>query len=66
MFQHQLAMPGYGWRKSTHSSQDGDCVEAASLGGVTAIRDTKDRGGPVLAVSASAWRSFTVTMKAIS
>jgi hypothetical protein len=59
-------MPASGWRKSSHSSQDGDCVEAASLGGITVIRDTKDPGGPVLAVTAGAWRSFTVTMKAVS
>jgi hypothetical protein len=54
-------MPGSGWRKSTRSSQDGDCIEVSD--GIM-VRDTKDRGGPVLEVSASAWRSFTSAVKA--
>ena len=57
------AMPGAGWRKSSHSGQDGDCIEAGSKAGTILVRDTKDRDGPVLAVSAGAWRSFTEAVK---
>ncbi|MFI5591465.1 DUF397 domain-containing protein [Amycolatopsis sp. NPDC051758] len=44
------------WRKSTHSSQ-GDCVEV-STGPEVLIRDTKDREGGTLAVSAAPWREL--------
>jgi hypothetical protein len=46
------------WRKSSYSGGNtGDCVEVAVTGAVL-IRDTTDRGGPVLSVPAAAWRSF--------
>jgi hypothetical protein len=45
------------WIKSTYSAQ-GNCVEVAAIGHVL-IRDTQDRTGPVLKVSAAAWRAFT-------
>jgi hypothetical protein len=40
--------------------QNGECVEVAS--GV-AVRDTKDREGPVLTFSGAAWQAFTGTLK---
>jgi hypothetical protein len=43
------------WRTSSYSNS-GACVEAAS--GVL-VRDTKDRGGPVLAFSPDTWTRFT-------
>lgn len=57
------AMPGDGWRKSTHSSQDGDCVEAGQGAGLVLVRDSRDRGGPVVAVTPGAWRVFTGAVK---
>jgi hypothetical protein len=56
-------MPGHGWRTSSHSSQDGNCVEVGDLGARVVVRDTRDRGGPVLAVTGSAWQAFTATVK---
>ncbi len=45
------------WRKSSHSSAQGnDCVELASAGRVIAVRDSKDPDGPRLFVSRSAMR----------
>ncbi len=44
------------WRKSTHSSQ-ADCVEVLP-GAETLVRDTKDREGGTLAVSAAPWREL--------
>ncbi len=51
------------WRKSSHSgSNGGECVEVATAGAVL-VRDTADRGGPVLAFTADAWRAFTATIR---
>lgn len=55
-------MPG-NWRKSSHSGQNGDCVEAASDAGLVLVRDTKRRDGPVLEVPAGAWREFAAALK---
>ena len=48
------------WRKSTYSNNSGGaCVEVATADAVL-IRDTTHHGhGPVLRVSAEAWRTFT-------
>jgi hypothetical protein len=48
------------WRKSSYSgSNGGQCVEvAAGLPGVVAVRDSKDRDGPVLILAPGAWRAF--------
>ncbi len=56
-------MPGSGWRKSTYSGQDGNCVEAGDGPGAVLVRDTQHREGPVLTVSAAAWRRFTSSLK---
>jgi hypothetical protein len=47
------------WRKSSHSSNGGNCVDVArNLPGVVAVRDSKDTGGPALVFPAEAWRAF--------
>jgi hypothetical protein len=54
------------WRKSSYSNGgESNCVEAAYSPGAVLVRDTKDRGaGPVLRVSAEAWRRFTGAVRA--
>jgi Domain of unknown function (DUF397) len=54
------------WRKSSFSGNGGpDCVEAADHGGHVLVRDTKQHGhGPMLQLSATAWRRFVVELKA--
>jgi Domain of unknown function (DUF397) len=45
------------WRKSTLSSLNG-CVEVAVVDGRVAVRDSKDRGGPVLLFTPVEWAAF--------
>jgi len=54
------------WRKSSYSgSNGGNCVEiAGNLAEVIAVRDSKDPGGPVLALTPDDWRTFTAAIKA--
>ena len=54
------------WRKSIYSGNGGtDCVEVGAP--VTAdgvlVRDTKDRGGPMLRFSPAAWPSFAARVR---
>jgi hypothetical protein len=53
------------WRKSSYSGNNGGaCVEVArNLPGTVAVRDSKDPGGPELAFSPAAWKSFTAQVK---
>ena len=47
------------WHKSTRSNNGGACVEvAANLPGIVAVRDSKDRSGPVLIFAADQWAAF--------
>lgn len=51
------------WRKSTYSGgANNQCVEVATDGAVL-IRDTADRDGITLNVSASTWLKFTSAIK---
>lgn len=45
------------WRKSSLSGVN-NCVEVAFLDGHVAVRDSKDRRGPVLAFTPAEWRAF--------
>jgi uncharacterized protein DUF397 len=53
------------WRTSSRSGGNGNCVEVArNLPGAVAVRDSKDRGGPVLVFAPDQWRAFTASVQA--
>jgi hypothetical protein len=50
------------WRRPRRSYANGNCVEAAAVRAVVAVRDSRQAGQPArvtLAFPAAAWRAFT-------
>jgi hypothetical protein len=60
------SLNGARWRTSSYTGSDGgNCVEVATnLRGIVAVRDSKDRGGPVLILAKEEWRGFLAVVKA--
>jgi|HubBroStandDraft_5_1064220.scaffolds.fasta_scaffold226786_2 hypothetical protein len=54
-----------GWRKSSHSSGTGNCVEVGVAAGAgIGVRDTKQHGrGPVLEFTTAQWAAFVRAAK---
>jgi hypothetical protein len=46
------------WHKAQLSTNNGACVEVASVPGKIAVRDSKDPGGPVLVYAPEEWSAF--------
>ena len=51
------------WRKSSHSSANGACVEIAETSDLIAVRDSKDTAGPKLVFTAPEWEAFTAGVR---
>lgn len=52
------------WRKARRSNgAGGACIEAATTTNRVAVRDSKDRDGGQLRVSARAWERFTRSLR---
>ncbi len=50
--------PAATWRKSSQSGSQSDCVEVSRVGNAGAIRDSKNRTGPILTGDLSALFDF--------
>ena len=60
-----MDLTGADWRKSTRSSNGGNCVEVAvNLPGIVAVRDSKDPAGPALVITSGQWRAFLAGVRA--
>lgn len=46
------------WRKSSRSSEAGNCVEVARAGHAVGVRDSKHTAGPHLVFTTAAWTGF--------
>jgi hypothetical protein len=50
-------------RTSTHAGGNGNCVEVATAPAAVAVRDSKDRSGPVLAFAPAVWTRFLTSTR---
>lgn len=46
------------WRKAQRSTNNGACVEIASVAGKIAVRDSKDPAGPILVYTPTEFGAF--------
>lgn len=53
-----MDLTGARWRKSSHSSAQGQCVEVANFPQCSAIRDSKDPQGAVLVLAEARFADF--------
>ncbi|MFG1882108.1 DUF397 domain-containing protein [Micromonospora sp. NPDC049102] len=57
-------LTGATWRKSTRSSDSGNCVQVADdISGVVGVRDSRDVADPALAFTPDTWRTFVAVVK---
>ena len=51
------------WRVATYTGSSGNCVEVGDTDHAILIRDSKDRTGETLTVTAATWRAFANSLK---
>ncbi|MGW5353791.1 DUF397 domain-containing protein [Streptomyces sp. NPDC004031] len=56
--------PAPRWFTSSHSDNGGNCVEVAvNVPGTVPVRDSKDRSGPALSFTPTAWADFVAAVR---
>jgi hypothetical protein len=53
----------YEWHVSSYTGGQGNCVEVGISPTTIAVRDSKDREGPVLHFDPAVWRAFIQHLK---
>jgi hypothetical protein len=51
------------WRKSSHSADQGNCVEVATLTACVLVRDSKKHNSPVVKMTSAEWESFLARVR---
>ncbi|WP_233510543.1 DUF397 domain-containing protein [Actinomadura craniellae] len=51
------------WRKASHSSSEGNCVEITAIAPVVAVRDSRDPDGPRLILAPGTWHALSERIK---
>ncbi|MEV4525948.1 DUF397 domain-containing protein [Streptosporangium sp. NPDC049304] len=59
----QHSMANAIWRKSSYSTNGGNCVEVARMDNRYLVRDSKDPDGAVLSFSSGGWTAFLSRVK---
>ncbi|SDP89832.1 protein of unknown function [Actinopolyspora xinjiangensis] len=57
------AVAAVAWRKSSHSMNQGACVEVAPMECGVAVRDSKDPAAGVLLVNRRQWTDFLAALR---
>lgn len=52
-----------GWRTSSYSGTNGNCVEVGGTMSAVLVRDTKDRDGAALSIPRETWANFLASLK---
>jgi hypothetical protein len=55
---------GGGWRKASHSVNNGQCVEVAASGTTVLVRDSGNPSDPVVGYPVRAWQAFLTLTRA--
>lgn len=51
-----------GWRVSSYTAGQGNCVEVGQVQDTIVVRDTKNRDAGALSLSPAAWHTFLATV----
>ncbi len=53
----------FNWRKSSHSANEGNCVEVATRTECVLVRDSNEHNGPMLLMTSAQWKLFLTRIR---